>query len=400
MRTAPILGIETHLASAASHTRWGVCGLICNQASTFGPAYRATATALKAQLGSRLRLLFTPQHGYFGTEQDNMIESAHGIHEETQLPIFSLYSQTRQPPEEALQGIDTLLFDLPVVGCRVYTYKYTLAECLRAAKKWGKRLVVFDRPNPVGGRYIEGPCLVATRFSFVGQFSLPMRHGLSMGEFARFCNAEIGAELEVVPLENWDFRPMHAPMPWTWTSPNLPTLESVALYPGLVLLEGANLSEGRGTTMPFQLAGAPYIPSSVEYAARLRRYFPSEAVVIRPMDFLPTFNKWKGQVCHGAQFHVVRPEVEFPSFALGLCVLKVAMELAGEAVQGKLPPYEYEYVHPPLDLIVGLEDSQTKLATLPLDHPVWTQGHATYLEQVASALLYPRELQPLLLVSS
>ncbi len=397
MRTAPILGIETYLASPTK--RWGTCGLVCNQASTFGPAYRSTAKALQEVLGSELRLLFTPQHGYFGTEQDNMIESAHGTHEETGLPIFSLYSHTRQPPQEALQGIDTILFDLPIVGCRVYTYKYTLAECLRAAKQGGKKLVVFDRPNPVGGRYIEGPSLTPTRFSFVGQFSIPMRHGLSMGEFARFCNQEIQADLEVIPLQGWDFKPFHSSMPWTWTSPNLPTLESVALYPGLVLLEGVNLSEGRGTTMPFQLAGAPYIPSATAYVEQLRQYFPSKGLVMRPMEFLPTFNKWKGQACRGVQFHVVQPEVEFPAFALGLCVLKAAIDLAGDAVEWKQPPYEYEYVHAPLDLIVGLEDSPKKVATLNLDDPIWTQGQSTYLHQVESALLYPRELKPLYISS-
>ena len=256
--------------------------------------------------------------------------------------------------------------------------------------------MVFDRPNPVGGRYIEGPCLVPSRFSFVGQFSIPMRHGLSMGEFARFCNAEIQADLEVVPLRGWDFVPFHAPMPWTWTSPNLPTLESVALYPGLVLLEGINLAEGRGTTLPFQMAGAPYLPSATAYVEKIRQYFPSQAIIMRPMHFVPTFNKWKGELCRGVQFHVMHPEIEFPAFALGLSIVKAAFDLAGDQLQWKKPPYEYEYVHPPLDLIVGLEESCEKIASLPLDHPIWTQGQTTYLQQVQAALLYPRELQPLL----
>jgi len=388
-----ILGIETFLQNANISKSWGTCALVCNQSSWVrytGPPL-STAKVLQEVLGPRLCLLFAPQHGYFCTEQDNMIESGHGVHEETGLPIFSLYSQTRKPPAESLVGIDTILIDLPVVGCRVYTFKYTLAECLRAAKESGKRVVVFDRPNPVGGQWIEGPCLATNRHSFVGQFPIPMRHALSMGEFARFCNLSIQANLDVIPLQNWDLQPFSVSHPWSWTSPNLPTVESVQPYPGMVLFEGTNLSEGRGTTLPFQIAGAPYLPSAVAYAARVRELLPHKGYYLRPLSFIPTSNKWMGEVCNGVQIHLLTHEQAFPIFSLGLALIKAAYDIAGEAMKWKEPPYEYEFIHSPMELIVGQERAREEILQLDLSRSFWTEGHSEYQEQARKILLYGTE---------
>ena len=253
-------GIDRLLASGTLAGRR--VGLVCNPAST-DAAYRHTAQRLWQAPDLTLAALFGPQHGFRSDVQDNMVETPHARHPTYDIPVHSLYSDRREPTAAMLDGLDVLVIDLQDVGTRVYTYIYTMANCLRAAGRHGVPVVVCDRPNPIGGTQVEGPLLEPGRESFVGQFPIPLRHGMTIGELARLFNDHfgLGAQLRVARLDGWERPAYHdaTGLPWVMPSPNLPTLDSAGVYPGAVLFEGTNLSEGRGTTRPFELLGAPWI---------------------------------------------------------------------------------------------------------------------------------------------
>ena len=270
-----LTGLEAFVAAPPRSLAKARLGLLCNQASV-DRRYRHARDLLARSAGRRLAALFSPQHGVFGEKQDNMVESAHGRDPALGIPVFSLYADVRRPTAAMLAGIDALLVDLQDVGCRVYTFITTLRYCLEEAARLGKKVVVLDRPNPIGGA-VEGNLLEPALLSFVGAHPLPMRHGLTMGELARLFVAEgrIDADLEVVPLRGWRRRMLFAGtgLPWVPPSPNMPTPDTALVYPGQVLLEGTLLSEGRGTTRPFEVCGAPW----VDPVAALRRAAPAPA---------------------------------------------------------------------------------------------------------------------------
>lgn len=372
---------------------WGRCGYLSNQASVVRP-FIPGWKVLKDILGSRLVSLFGPQHGFFGTCQDNMIETANGYHAQTGLPIYSLYSAVREPTAEMLEGLDTLIIDLQIVGCRIYTWKSTIAGCLRSAKRFGKRIVILDRPNPLGGEVLEGTVLEASAVSFVGQFPTPMRHGLSAGESALFFNRNIGAELEVISMDNWDPKQVwnHFGRHWVPSSPNLPTIDPVHVYPGTVIFEGTNLSEGRGTTLPFQLLGAPYILDSELFVQRIVELLGGDVpgVHLRPTSFQPTFHKWAGVECRGLHIHVINPN-QIRSFSLALAVLQAAKELGGSEFQWKQPPYEYDLETLPIKLILGSHKAPEMFGSkFSVADSFWSKGIEEYAKQVEPVLLYPR----------
>ncbi len=302
----------------------------------------------------KLTTLFGPQHGFHSDLQENMIESPHGRDAKRRLPVYSLYSETREPTAEMLAEIDVLVVDLQDVGTRIYTYIYTLANCLRAARTHGIRLVVCDRPNPINGEDVEGALLDPAYASFVGQFAMPMRHGLTIGEAARLFNEHFGlnAALDVVAMEGWR-RPMYfdaTGLPWVLPSPNIPTLETAIVYPGAVLFEGTRLSEGRGTTRPFELIGAPWIDGERFAAAMNARGLPG--VHFRAVSFEPTFHKHAKTSCGGCQIHVTDRE-RFRPYRTGV---EMIAEFHGEAPKTPLwrdPPYEYEHTRPPIDILYG-----------------------------------------------
>jgi uncharacterized protein YbbC (DUF1343 family) len=250
--------------------------------------------------------------------------------------------------------LDVLLIDLIDVGTRVYTFLYTMAYCLEMAAQLGKKVVVLDRPNPIGGEQIEGNLLRADCSSFVGLYPLPMRHGLTFAELALLINEEfnIGAELEVVKLTGWRrsmlFR--DTGFPWVWPSPNMPTPETALVYPGQVLWEGTHVSEGRGTTLPFELVGAPYWRHTDMLQAVAKTSLPG--CRLRPVVFEPTSGKWAGQACCGFQIHVTKSQV-FQPYRTSLALLQASIRLYPQQYQYKQPPYEYEYERLPMDLILG-----------------------------------------------
>ena len=347
-----VLGLEKLLQGGTS-LRGARLGLVCNQASV-DHNFQHAADLLHKHPELDLRALFGPQHGIRGDVQDNMIETEHGIDRETGLPVHSLYSETREPTEAMLRDIDVVVFDMQDVGCRIYTFVYTLANCMRAAKKWGKRVVVCDRPNPISGAVISGNVLEPEYASFVGQFPIPTRHGMTVAELARMFkdHFNIGCELEVLSMDGWRREYWHdeTDAPWVMPSPNMPTLSSATVFPGTVHFEGTQLSEGRGTTRPFELIGAPYIDPDA-YAANLNALgFPG--VFFRSCGFQPTFQKNAGVSCGGVQIHV-KDRKSFEPVITGVAMVKLAYDMYPDQFRWKDPPYEYVYDQNPFDVISG-----------------------------------------------
>jgi len=301
-----------------------------------------------------LAALFGPQHGFHSDLQENMIESPHARDAKRRLPVYSLYSETREPTAEMLAGLDMLVVDLQDVGTRIYTYIYTLANCLRAARAHGIRVVVCDRPNPIDGVRVEGAALDPAYASFVGQFPIPMRHGLTIGEAARLFNAHFGlnAALDVVPMEGWQ-RSMYfdgTGLPWVLPSPNIPTLDTAIVYPGSVLFEGTLLSEARGTTKPFELLGAPWIDGDRFADAMNARGLPG--VRFRSASFEPTFHKHAKTFCGGCQIHVT-DRAAFEPYRTGVELIAEFRRESPAAPIWRDPPYEYEHTRPPIDILYG-----------------------------------------------
>jgi uncharacterized protein YbbC (DUF1343 family) len=320
-----------------------------------------------------LRALFGPQHGIAGEKQDNMIESGHGTDPDLGIPVHSLYSDTRSPTPDMLDGIDVLLVDLQDVGTRVYTFEWTTALALEACAATGREVVVLDRPNPIGGEVLEGNLVREGYTSFVGLYPVPMRHGLTLGELAALVNARLAPDragrpaaradgagwrcpgrcrLTVVPMAGWRRRMLfpHTGLPWILPSPNMPTFETAVVYPGQVLLEGTNLSEGRGTTRPFEIFGAPWIDIKAVQARFERRRLPG--VVLRPHTFEPTFHKWQGQVCNGFQIQVT-DVAAFRPYLTTLALLQDVIALHRDRFAWKQPPYEYVTDRLPIDVLTG-----------------------------------------------
>ncbi len=355
MRRKVVLGLEKLCESRPDLLRGVRVGLVCNQASV-DHGLNHSADVLRAAEGVNLTALFGPQHGIRGDVQDNMIETPHTLDRETGLPVYSLYSETREPTEEMLREVDVLVCDLPDVGCRIYTFVYTIANCMRVAKSLGKRVVVCDRPNPIGGLSVEGNLLEAGFESFVGLFPLPTRHGMTVGELAQMFNERwgIGCDLEVLPMDGWKRELWYdeTDVPWVMPSPNIPTLDSATVFPGTVHLEGTQMSEGRGTTRPFELVGAPYVEAS-EFARRLEA-LGLPGVRFRANNFQPTFQKHARVTCGGVQIHVL-DRLQFKPVITGLAVIKTCYDMYREHFRWKEPPYEYVFDKNPFDVISGTD---------------------------------------------
>lgn len=355
------IGLEKVLEGQSSTLKGLRLGLICNQASV-DRKFRHAADLFYSHPEMNLQALFGPQHGIRGDVQDNMVETGHAIDKITGLPIHSLYSDTREPTLEMLSEVDALVFDLQDVGCRVYTFIYTLANAMKACAEYDKKMFVLDRPNPLGGVCIEGNVLEKGNESFVGMYPIPMRHGLTVGEIARLFNKEyeINCELEVVSMDGWeraDFQD-ETDAPWVMPSPNMPTVDTAIVFPGTVFFEGTQVSEGRGTTRPFEIVGAPYI-SSVGFADALNSLELS-GVTFRGVEFLPTFQKHKGVLCGGVFVHITDRRV-FEPVITGVAMIKTAFDLYPNEFKWKDAPYEYVYDRNPFDVIAGTTKLRARL---------------------------------------
>ena len=315
-----------------------------------------TLTALLAKNRALFRLgaLFGPQHGFDGTTQDNMIEWEGGMHPQLGVALHSLYGEHREPTEEMLAPIDAVFVDLMDVGARYYTFIWTLFLCMKACQAHGKPILVADRPNPINGIDTEGGPQESDHLSFVGLHPIPIRHAKTIGELAIQFQQEAfpDVELHVLPMEGWE-RTMwwdETGLPWVLPSPNMPTLDTAVVYPGMCLFEGCNVSEGRGTTRPFEIFGAPWInaPALVDSLDALQL----PGVHFRSLSFEPTFQKHAHQICQGAQIHVSDRQAYRPVHS-GIRILQTIQDLYLEHFAWNPPPYEYEEEKLPIEILIG-----------------------------------------------
>ena len=345
-------GIETLLAERRDLLRGRRLGLATNPT---GVRIDLTSSidALLSLPDTQLVALFGPEHGIRAGVQD-AIGVTSSVDADSGLPVHSLYGERLKPDRTALQGIDLLLFDMQDVGCRYYTYLYTLSYLMEAAAESGIAIVVLDRPNPLGGAIVEGNVLDPAFSSFVGRFPLPVRYGLTIGELALLMNTEfsIHADLTVVPLRGWrrDLWYDQTGLPWVMPSPNMPTLDTAIVYPGMCLIEGTNLSEGRGTTRPFELIGAPWVNGG-RLAERLNAH-RLPGVRFRPADFAPTYGKFSGDWCGGIQVHVTERSA-FRSLETGLSVLQAVKEMYPQRFAWLATSWEGSAPH--VDLLLGTD---------------------------------------------
>ena len=361
-------GLERFLESPPKWVADSRLGLLCNPASV-DPMLNHARFLVDRRLPGKLAALYSPQHGFFAEKQDNMIESADMKDPVLKIPVYSLYGKTRIPTAEMLDPIDVLLVDLQDVGTRVYTFIYTLSYCLEAAEALNKKVVVLDRPNPINGQTIEGNRLKPDWCSFVGRFPLPMRHGFTIGELAQLFNEhfEIGCDLEVIQMQGWRRSMFYRQtgLPWVPPSPNLPSPVSTMVYPGQVIWEGTNISEGRGTTQPFELFGAPFINPEKIITAISAESTPG--IILREVVFEPTANKWQSHPCRGFQIHITDPN-EVRPYETSLRLLQAVIKHHEKDFEWKQPPYEYETKKLPIDLIIGDGKIRSRLENMePLE---------------------------------
>lgn len=328
-------------------------GLLSNQASVDHNLKNAK-DAISALLPGHLKVLFGPQHGFRGEDQDNMVETEDYFDPELHIPVFSLYGNKTDRLSNILNTIDLLIIDLQDVGTRVYTFISTMLSCLREVARAGKRVLILDRPNPLGGIIVEGNLLRPEFYSLVGPFALPMRHGMTIGELAHLLNDvfKIDCDITVLPLKGWHRHMLwkDTGLRWIMPSPNMPLFETALVYPGQVIWEGTNVSEGRGTCRPFEIFGAPFINPSI-----IKKMLASkdiEGCYLQEYYFRPTFNKWKSKLCGGFMVHVVNPNIYKP-YQTSLALLRIILETYRDKFAWKQPPYEYEFTKLPIDLIFG-----------------------------------------------
>lgn len=384
------LGLEALLAQRLDLLAGKRVGLICNP-TTVDHNFLHAADLFHLNPEINLTALFGPQHGIRGETQDNMIEWESFHDRRTSVMSFSLYGKVRQPTTEMLDNLDVLVFDIQDVGTRVYTFNYTMALAMIAAKRDAKQMIVLDRPNPIGGHWVEGSLLESGWESFVGMFPIPMRHGMTVGELARLFNDHfgIGCDLTVVPMEGYD-RSMwfdQTDAPWVMPSPNMPTPDTAVVYPGTVYVEGTKISEGRGTTRPFEINGAPYCDAH-ELADSLNAS-GLPGVYFRPHSFQPTFQKHKGELCHGVQIHVLDRHV-FKPVITGIALIKTIHDLYPE-FSWQDPPYEYVYDKCPFDVIAGTAKLREQIesgVSIGEIAESWREDEKRFLETRRPYLLY------------
>lgn len=357
------LGVEVFLSSDLTQYKKLRWGLVFHTASILSN-FKSSDIVLSEQLN--IRCLFGPQHGAFGEKQDNMIETKHVKHPKLGIPLYSLYSETRKPTDEMIENIDGFIFDLQDVGCRVYTYIHTLFHIMEVASQKNKKVLILDRPNPLGNRVI-GDILDLKYRSFVGLTPIPMQHGMTVGELAKYFNTllDVSCDLKVIPMHGYKARLIYdqLDLPYVLPSPNLSCLEAIHMYPGNVLFEGTLISEGRGTTWPFLLIGVPGIDPYL-----LCEQMPEfEGINFRPYFFEPTFQKYKSQICAGIQCYPSNPNV-LNSHKFAITLLSKIYALFPKQFAWLNPPYEYEYKLMPIDILTGGENVRMAVeGKIPLD---------------------------------
>lgn len=368
-------------------------GILCHSAS-ITPDFHHIIEIFHDRNDCNLSAIFGPQHGLYGQTQDNMIEWTSVTHPYYKIPVYSLYGKHRKPTREMLQDIDVLIIDLQDVGARLYTYIWTTRLCLEACAEAGIPVWILDRPNPVGRLPFDGPVLKEEYFTFVGGASIPMCHRMTIGEMALWLKETYypKCNLKVVWMQEWKRSSLfnETGLPWVIPSPNMPTLQTAIVYPGTVLIEALNLSEGRGTTIPFELFGAPFIDSEKLKKNLSKRKIPGCS--FRVHGFIPTFNKFSGQYCNGLQIHITDPGLYYP-VGTALEIFDAIVETSPpDSMKFNPPPYEYEYNLMPFDILSG--DSLMRMAitgrsSVALEKERWQEEIETFKRKFSQIAVYP-----------
>jgi len=368
-------------------------GLLCHTASITSKYVHAVDVFLKSPC--KLAALFGPQHGMFGQTQDNMVEWQGYIHPVLKVPVYSLYGENRKPTAESLFGLDAFVVDLQDVGARPYTYIWTVKLCMEACAQAGMPLWILDRPNPIAALPFDGPVLSDKFHSFVGGAPVPLCHRMTIGEMALLFKKLYFplAALHVVWMKGWIRNSLwpQTGLPWVLPSPNMPALETALVYPGMVLLEATNLSEGRGTTRPFEIVGAPFL--DVESVTKQISAYNIRGCVFRKHDFIPTFQKWQGKYCHGLQVHVTAPRQYEPVFTTA-AILQAIIKTSGGQFSYKQPPYEYDTVNIPFDILSGdtsLREALIRGADLRKEKETWLKSYKPFLGLFKEVSHYPEK---------
>jgi uncharacterized protein YbbC (DUF1343 family) len=373
----------------------GRFAVLCHNAS-IDKNCRESIGVIKTVFGERMKAIFSPQHGLFGEDQDNMVESSHFIHPFFKIPVHSLYSETRKPTSEMLSGIDQVLVDLQDIGSRPYTFIYTMTMMMEQCGKRGIQVIVLDRPNPIGGNILEVNILDKLFRTFIGFHPLPMRHAMTIGEIAKFAveHWDIRCDLEVIKMTGWKRKMCfeETGLPWSNPSPNMPSPATAAVFPAIVLLEGTNLSEGRGTTRPFEIFGHPSI-DPYQLLPTLNAVFQKEKLsgfTLRPLFFKPTFDKYAGKVCGGFQLHIT-DKMLFRAWRTGQVLLRELYHCLQGKFTWRQPPFEYEKKILPIDMLNGtnklrvwVENYDSTEQLLEME----AQGIDKFLNQRKVAMLY------------
>jgi len=357
-------GLELMLGNFPAKLKNKSIGVLCHAPSITSDFGHIT-DLLHESDSCRLAAIFGPQHGLFGETQDNMIEWNGILHPRWKIPVYSLYGEHRKPTPEMLEGLEALIIDLQDVGARLYTYAWTLKLCMEACADAGIPVWVLDRPNPVAPIWYDGPVLKREFFTFVGGAEIPMCHRMTIGEIAIWIKEKHVAkcDLSVIRMENWKRSMFYdeTGLPWVIPSPNLPDLKSAVVYPGMVLFEALNVSEGRGTTIPFELFGAPFIDTFKLLKNLEARKI--EGCRFRVHNFIPTFNKFKGQICGGLQIHVTDRRNFRPVYTTLELIEAVIQTSPTGSIKFTQPPYEYEYSLIPFDILSGDDRMRKVLET-------------------------------------
>jgi len=368
-------------------------GILCHAPSISRDFTHITEIFFKRK-DCRLSAVFGPQHGLYGQTQDNMIEWEGETDPVLKIPLFSLYGEHRKPTGKMLNEIDVLLIDLQDIGARLYTYVWTVKLCIEACTGSGIPVWILDRPNPIGRLPHDGPVLKEEFFTFVGGASFPLCHRMTIGEMALWIKEKYypGADLNIVWMTGWHRNTLFSEtdLPWVLPSPNMPSLNTAIVYPGIVLAEALNISEGRGTTIPFELFGAPFID-----VVKLKKELDSRNIpgcVFRIHDFIPTFNKYTGTLCHGLQIHVTSPENYFPvGVALDIFDSIIKTSPPG-ALTFNQPPYEYEKDLMPFDILSGDQAMRISLLNrqpVSIEKERWKQEAEEFRKEFRHISAYP-----------
>lgn len=387
-------GLERLLADPEKYLHGSTLGLVVNQTSLTSDG-RSSIAQFNTHNLFKLSALFAPEHGLYGVDQD-MAHIADGTDPASCLPVKSLYgadTSSLTPSPDLLNGIDNLVFDIQDVGSRYYTFIYTLANCMQTCAESDTRMIVCDRPNPINGNTVEGNLIEEEFLSFVGQYPLPNRHGMTVGELANLFNDYFGikCDLKVVPMAGWE-RSMwydQTGLPWVPPSPNMPTLSTATVYPGMCLVEGTLLSEGRGTTLPFEQIGAPYIKAEALAKALNDENLPG--LFFRPQYFKPQFQKWSGEVCGGVQLHVTNRDKLKPLLT-SIAVLYTIKKLYPDDFTWRTETYEFVSDRLAIDLLYGNPTlrKQIEASTLSLNdlESTWREETKEFLPQREACLIY------------